>query len=424
MNQESNDNMQQQSYSPKSDTVLNGQAMLDLTAFGIPNQPYPCVIHGDIIGRPEVVEINIPHIAKSLNDLVKKPEALRDEMITIQLPDGCTLRAKVEILSSWRIDPSGESFIEIHISDSVIRCNGTLTTDTWRICLTNVKLRMGDKCTEYRTPRGSRKVRDKVAFSVAGREWLLIDEWTQRWNKEPKPDTSKPLPTARLETSYRHGDTLEEIEKLATNIEALLRMALCKGVTWWACQRIVNDKVVESHEPARWIKPFVSGGPPLIDNFQPFEMKSFLETAYPCLAADREWFISTLTQYILAIIGNHLEIRMSLQNTLLDRISVKVLQHDELAEIDPNLPANMTKGWRKRFHELMLEVSPRWNSDRTGQLISIIKDWNARPSFPGGVERAAVRLGLWPPSKKQLAKRHKLIHLGEYDTSDGTSVYE
>lgn len=35
-----------------------------------------------------------------------------------------------------------------------------------------------------------------------------------------------------------------------------------------------------------------------------------------------------------------------------------------------------------------------------------------------------MRLGLWPPSKSQLAKRHKLIHLGEYDGDDGMSIID
>lgn len=69
----------------------------------------------------------------------------------------------------------------------------------------------------------------------------------------------------------------------------------------------------------------------------------------------RWWF----TQFVVSLGASHLEIRTALQNTLLDRISSRVLRHDETFEIDPAIPDKLSKDFRNRLHSLLTELSPR-----------------------------------------------------------------
>jgi hypothetical protein len=415
------------SYSTLEDgdtTVLNGQATLDLTHFGIPNQPCPCGIKFDIFGRPAIVDIQFPQNAELWNGLANNPESVRDLPLTVAMPDGRTMRARIAIFSGWHGDVTTTMWATFRISDSLVAHAAPHDGDHWRIRLTNIRIPRGDRTTRVATGKGITFRHDSVVFNVAGREWVLTDDWWERWLPPARPDTSKPLPSGLLETECKPDDTREGVEAIAEEIESLLRLALCRAITWVCCDRVKGGKVVESHYSSGWSRPFDAGGSQIISNEEPFQLKSFLETTHPRFVADRDWFRVTILLYTISRMSEHIEVRSSLQNTLLDRIAAKVLQDDEAAEIDAELPGRMTKNWVNRLHDLMLEASPHWTRDRTGQLTSSIKNWNSNPSFPGGVERAAMRLGLWPPSKAQLTKRHKLIHLGEYDASDGTSALD
>src|SRR5690606_5047985 len=103
-------------------------------------------------------------------------------------------------------------------------------------------------------------------------------------------------------------------------------------------------------------------------------------------------------------------------NTLVDRISKKVIGDQETAEIDPALPQRIERRWfRWCLHALLSTVSRNWDKDRTERICDTIKQWNSSPSFPNQVIRACESLGIGSPTRRHLGFRHKLIHVGEFD---------
>lgn len=340
-----------------SQAALNGMALIDLHEFGIPAEPRPCEVRFDPVGRPEVAVVGLPESAEVINNLLNNPESVRDKTVEVDLDDGRTLIAKAEITGSWTGGLGQPIAAEVHITDSIIQQAGLHNTDLWRLRLTNIRITRGDQVKEVAAGTGIRFVRDTIVFNIAGREWMLVDEFWEQWQDGHKPDVTKPLVSGRLETVYQAGDTREKVEAIAQEIEALLRLALGRGISWVSCERVSGGVIVECHLSSNWTSPFGQASP-VIPNMLPDQIKSFIEVAHPIMSAERDWFISTITQYIVAILGNHLEIRMALQNTLLDRIAAKVLQHDDAAEIDEDMPKRMTKDWRNRLHILMAEASP------------------------------------------------------------------
>jgi hypothetical protein len=404
--------------------MIQGNVVFELAAFGVASGTFPCRVQFDVLGRPNIIEVQLPVSAMLFNGLSSSPESVRGMCVKATLDDGMVLNAEVAIFSGWVSDLGANLWASLHISRSTLRQHFPSDGDHWRVRLSNIRIQRGDSTRQVSTGTRIDYLSDSIAFKVASREWTLTDTLWQQWNGSSKPDENKPLASGLLETPFLPGDTHEAIELIAGDIEALLRFVLCKGISWYCCELVSGGQVVQAHFSSRWTKPFRVGGSPVISNITPSQLKLFIEAAYPVFSADREWFNITLLLYSISRMGDHIEIRSALQNTLLDRLAAWVLRNDDTAEIDHELSTRITKGWKAKLHELMREASPHWTQQRTGQLISSIKDWNAGPSFPGGVERAAVRLGLWPPLKAFLAKRHKLIHLGEYDSDDGTPIFE
>lgn len=411
---------------------LVGTVQLDLGELGLGSGPWPCTVLLDVLGSPDRLDIRFPmNMDVAWNGgLMKDREVVRGRMATVTLADGSSLEAEVQLFDTWHGDMVKDGQLNkemsgtFHLGQSVWRKYPSASADLWRFGLTNVKLRHADYPTEYGEGESRRVIQNAVRFHIGGRDWTLVDDFAEKWRGLDESEKAHALLTARLETAYREGDMRQDLEVLATDIEALLRLALSRAVTWVSCAHIADGQVMEEYYRGAWVAPFRISSQPINDGFMPGQLRSFIETTYPQYVANRDWFCKSIILYLVSQLGAHLEVRLSLQNTLLDRMADKVLAEDAAAEIDPELPGRLDKPFKRRLHKLLSELSPNWTRERTGRLIGTIKGWNESPSFPGGVERAAMRLGLFPPEKSQLGKRHKLIHLGEYDDADGSSIYD
>jgi hypothetical protein len=103
-----------------------------------------------------------------------------------------------------------------------------------------------------------------------------------------------------------------------------------------------------------------------------------------------------------------------LLNTLLDRLSDKILGRTNTPEIDAELPKKLDEPeFQTKLHSLLASLSSNWGKDRTDKLIGNIKQWNRQPSFPQKISRACQKLAIHPMPLKRLGFRHVLIHQGE-----------
>ncbi len=399
-----------------------GRVQMDLASLGGPQGTFPCVLFFDAHGRVDHVDVEVPNKDEIINTLMNAPNSFQEQKVGIELDDGRSVRAELAVSGGFHGDLMGTIFGTFHIKRAVIQTS-TAPADGWRAWFLNAHLDMYDYGVTETHEHGWTFTPNEVRFRVAERDWVLIDDAAKAWRSAEKPDRTKPIGGVRVETSFREGDTFEIIDSLVTDIEALLRLGLGRSVSWVSICKLSGGAVVERYDAPRWAAPYGTNSQ-IISNIETGTLASYLESSYPFYIADRDWFIHTFTQFVVSLGASHLEIRMALQNTLLDRISSRILRHDETYEIDPAIPEKLTKPFRRRLHALFLELSPNWSSERTARVTQNIAEWNSGPSFPGAVERAAMRLALWPPAKAQIHKRHKLIHQGEYDAEDGTTPFE
>lgn len=256
---------------------------------------------------------------------------------------------------------------------------------------------------------------NRIAFNFAGRTWLLDDDLHGRWEKNLSK-IATPVVSGTLSTEIVEGDVEDELRELATDICDLLTLALARDVKWIAFGCFTDEG--QSHKVFRrspGLLPFNQGGSATIDNWEQHNLKIFLETSDGPLVAERDWWSKSIGLLTQARGAKYLEVKCSLLNTLLDRISSKVNGDNYGNEIDANLDARLDRKWfRWLLHLLLRTLSKNWERNRTDSLCdNVIKGWNAEPSFPAKVIRACDHLGIPPLSRTKLGFRHKLIHSGE-----------
>lgn len=254
---------------------------------------------------------------------------------------------------------------------------------------------------------------NRVTFELGGRAWLLDDDLHGQKNLK---NINQPIVSGALSTQWMEGDSEGAIQQLADDISELLSFALARDVNWvsFGCfsDDGGSDKIVY-RTPG--LLPFNQSGSATIDNWEPQNLKSFLEASHGSLIADRDWWSKSIGLLTQARGAKYLEVKCSLLNTLLDRISSKVNGDNYGNEIDADLDARLDRKWfRWLLHRLLRTLSKNWEQHRTGSLCdNVIKGWNAEPSFPDKVIRACDHLGILPLSRTKLGFRHKLIHSGE-----------
>jgi hypothetical protein len=258
---------------------------------------------------------------------------------------------------------------------------------------------------------------NRITFTFAGRIWTLDDDLLGRWPNEDHK-ISEPVRSGTLATAVQEGDTEDAVQQVADDISDLLSLALGRDIKWVQCGRRNDDGAIQS---LQYRKPgllaFNQHGTRLADNWEPLNIKQFLEAGETVLVADREWWSVTIG--LLSQVGGtkQLVVKCSLLNTLLDRITSKVNADTGEPQIDPKLNDRLDRGWfRWLLHLLLRTLSSKWERHRTDSLCdNVIKGWNAEPSFPEKVIRSCESLGIKAPSRSKLGFRHKLIHAGEFD---------
>lgn len=356
-------------------------------------------------------------------------ECLGGASVTIHLPDDREIRATIQIVSNINCDSDGEIVARCLIGKVQSGIRDQDLEGSWRFNLTNVKFRFYDIKSETPAPPGvpahlcSWRL-DKIAFAVAGREWLLKDEMFGQWKKQRDCDVHVPIVSATLTTPVQSNETAEEVCEIADSIAALLTLALGRSV------RAVKIEHLDKDENSTWWSvrnvlalPLSCSGFSPVDNWECETVKTFVEGAYPIVADDRKWWLATLDMLMQVHVNPYLETKAMILNVLADRIAAKLGVAHQDAEIDAQLDDKLeTKDFRSSLHALLTGLSGEWTQGRTNNIISTIKMWNAKPSFAEGIRRACETVRLKPPPTKLLGTRHRLLHAGELHPPDMTLV--
>jgi hypothetical protein len=241
-----------------------------------------------------------------------------------------------------------------------------------------------------------------------------------KWRKDEPPDATLPLVTATLTTSAHPDDTEDAVAEIAGDIELLLSLALGRDVRWLSRSRLDGQEyATETLHRNVLVHPFNQAGHPVVDNWTPGILKPFLQTASAALAEDREWWRKTLSMYLLVQINKYIEVKSTILNILGERIARK-LADDRGAEIDSDLPAKLKdRAIEKSLHQVLSQLSPKWDDARTARVIATITNWNAAPSFAESIQRVCRRLRIPEPSKSFLRTRDKLLHVGDLEPPGG-----
>lgn len=399
-----------------------------------PSKKYslPGFLHFDHNGLPCELDLSLADVAQDFVSALLNPDsesALAGMPVRIRTTEVPNMAATIKLVRNVNLDSSGTVVARCLLVD--VRCNEDQGDGqgTWRLNLTNVKLKIGDVKSDIPPASGSPKHLwgwrlDKIAFYVDDREWILEDHLFGQWKKRDDLDFNAPIVSATLTTAALPDDTAAIVCDAADTITALLTLASGKSV------RAVKIERLDTNGKSNWWSvrnllafPFDRSGFSAIDNWQPKTLKTFVENAYPIVVADREWWLATLDMFMQVHVNPYLETKAMILNVLADRIAAKLGGERKEAEIDIQLNAKLKeKQFQTSLHNLLTGLTVQWTTDRTNNLISAIKRWNAQPSFTEGIRRACDAVRLEPPPTKLLRTRHRLLHVGELKPPDMTLV--
>jgi len=223
-----------------------------------------------------------------------------------------------------------------------------------------------------------------------------------------------PIASGTLSTEFVAGDSEGRLQEMASDICDLLTFALARDVKWIACGCFTNEgKSQKEIYRAPGLFPFNQHGTPTIDNWVEGNLTRFLEVASLPLQEAREWWSFSISLLMQARGSKYLEVKCSLLNTLLDRLTTRVLGDSTTPEIDANLSVRLDEPEVfANLHSILSSLTPNWERCRTESLVTTIKNWNKAPSFPNKIKRACEKLGISPMSGKKLRFRHVVIHEG------------
>lgn len=252
----------------------------------------------------------------------------------------------------------------------------------------------------------------RINFTYGGKDWSLDTTQGQKDGKD-KASQLRPMVTATLTTQAAE---IGNLETLADHVCDLLTFAFGKEVRWVSCGRFSPDGPSRSSCRSFPLLPYGKGAGALVDNWEVGNLKEFIEECEAAFENDPDWWHRSIGLLAHSRATPLLEIRLSTLNTLVDRISKKVIGDRNTVEIDPELPGRVQRRWfRWLLHRVLRTLSRNWDQKRTDTVCDTIIQWNSSPSFPNQVAQACEALGISAPARKQLGLRHKLIHVGEFD---------
>lgn len=337
------------------------------------------------------------------------------------LEDGSHITGKLAFVKSTSSGPIN-SHIECYISCATcVESYSSVLAPRWVFRLANYCVGgFGDRMTEYKSSNDSLVIekgqhRNRLMFMFSQREWTLDDDLYGRW---PKGDFTFPGPvvSGTLSTEQREGDTESVLNQAARAIEDLLSLAL-GGDIKWVQLRHPGDAGMQIQYRKPGLLSFNHRWSALAGNWVCGNVRLFMESCEKSYFADQDWWSITIDLLTQVRGVGQLEVKCTLLNTLLDRITAKVNGDRNEAVIDQSLPDRIDRKWfRCVLHFLLRTLSRKWERHRTDTLCDVtIKGWNSELSFPDKVARACDLLGVQALSRSQLGLRHKLIHTGELD---------
>lgn len=275
--------------------------------------------------------------------------------------------------------------------------------------------------TEVKVLHGKKR-NNRIVFPFAGRDWTLDDDLFGRW---PKDDSkiSEPVRSGSLSTEQLDGDFVGVLQQSADDIADLLSLALGRDIKWVTFASQLEDgslQAIQYRKPG--LLAFNQNGSHLADNWEFGNLKQFITSGEKSLTTDRDWWSVTIRLLTQARGSKYIEVKCSLLNTLLDRISSKILGDANSPEIDAALDERVdVKDFRTTLHYILLSLSPKWERSRTDALCGTMKDWNTKPSFSKKILRSCEKMGIPAISGKKLGFRHVVIHDGEMHSDLKTS---
>jgi hypothetical protein len=437
----------------KTDVAFNAQVKCDMTPFGLGKADFDATVVFGPNDDPESIEVNLPVASEKKKDLysqaaldidhyfaspdfegrlLESNTAFKGRIVRISGMQPLGLFEKIRL--SCAIDgfeflgrheaaePSvvvfrltnvpyclrGDTVVVRPVSD---RPPSPLETDFFQ---TTELQALNERETRERFKSGWQFSASRIDFAFGGRNWSL--DTTQGYeNGKNGAAALRPMVTATLTTS---ADPAVDAKVPVDRICDLLTFALGKEVRWVSCGWFSQKGLSKSACRSFPLLPYGKGAGALIDNWESGNLRGFLEQSEIVFRTAPDWWHRSIGLLAHARATSLLEIRLSTLNTLVDRISRKVIDNLETFEIDANLPNRLNRHWfRWCLHILLRTLSPKWDMDRTNAVCKTIKDWNAAPSFPNQIVRACETLGIGVPARGQLKFRHKLIHVGEFDRS-------
>ena len=270
--------------------------------------------------------------------------------------------------------------------------------------------------SERSNKRPSQQICNLIRFGIGGTEWVLIDDLGKSKPKDSH-HIGHALPSGVLICKYHDNMGHDEVYSQVQCICFALSLALGRDVSVVA-SAILSEELnpTNARTYAVPVMAFSQKSSPLADNWDYQNLKRFVEQACKAFVVDRDWWLVTCDLILQARTSKYLEVKLSLLNTLLDRISKRVNSGKKQIEIDPLLDGRLIDDdFLKSLHSVLSSLSNKWSEDRTKSICGVIKGWNNSPSFPKQVARACEVLGIQLLDGANLAFRHKLIHEGELD---------
>ena len=403
--------------------VKNGKVLVNLIPLGLALcQDCSAVFWLDTFGRPKEVQIFLEGLPPSqinelLNEQFQLPKIFGNPKIEGQLADETKFEAQIGFVKGIRFDCSGTLVFHCYLEKFQLKTSGTWSDcEKWVFQLANLKLDRGDIGTNYSAPLNGSRL-NRISFKFANRNWNLDDDLFGQWPNRLDKIGQGPILSGALSTAFNEGDTDEQLQLCATDITELLSFALSRDVKWVSCScQKKNGELfsMQHHYPV--ISPFNHHWFPVVDNFEFGNLKEFLEKGLQEIQSDRNWWSVTIGLLTQARISKYNEVKCSLFNTLLERISDNVNAGSNQAEIDPMLEKIINKDFEDKLHTLMIGVYGPWTIERTKSLCGTIKLWKKQPSIPNKIICACEKLKINKPFRKTLGLRHKLLHTGEFDS--------
>src|SRR5437660_1331214 len=166
------------------------------------------------------------------------------------------------------------------------------TGESWAFELTNLQLLFGDEKTTIPLPPGAPPgslpgfLLNRIPFSINGREWTLMDLTFGQRPLLRSETTGCALLSARLATAALKQDSPASLEEIVDAICMLLSFAVCRDVAAVQYAKMTAEGQVSGFTTrSTKVHLFSEGGSPIIDNTNQGDLRSFLETAYPIVAA-------------------------------------------------------------------------------------------------------------------------------------------